>query len=96
MSDILNGVIAMLNEKLEDNPMSGTLKIEIDGEGSVRIDENGASASDEDADCTLGADPETLQGMLTGDVDPTSAFMSGKLRVDGDMGVAMALGSVLA
>jgi len=52
--------------------------------------------ADEPAACTLKADAETLQGMLTGSVDPTSAFMSGKLSVEGDMGQAMKLGSLLA
>jgi putative sterol carrier protein len=33
--------------------------------------------------------------MAQGDLDPTVAFMSGKLKVEGDMGVAMKLGSVL-
>lgn len=96
MSDVVNGAIAALNEKLEGNSISGSIKIEIEGEGALRVDENGAAVSDDDADCTLGADAETLQGMLSGDVDPTSAFMSGKLRVDGDMGVAMQLASALA
>ena len=96
MSDVVNGAIAALNEKLEGNSISGSIKIEIEGEGALRVDENGAAVSDDAADCTLGADAETLQGMLSGDVDPTSAFMSGKLRVDGDMGVAMQLASALA
>ena len=34
--------------------------------------------------------------MMTGDLNPTSAFMSGKLTVDGDMGMAMQLGGLLA
>ncbi|MGB0539215.1 MAG: SCP2 sterol-binding domain-containing protein, partial [Paracoccaceae bacterium] len=33
--------------------------------------------------------------ILAGDLDPASAFMSGRLTVDGDMGVAMQLGSAL-
>jgi len=39
---------------------------------------------------------ETFQGMLTGDVNPTSAFMTGGLKVDGDMGAAMKLGAILS
>ena len=33
--------------------------------------------------------------ILSGDLNPTAAFMGGKLTVDGDMGTAMKLGSVL-
>lgn len=96
MSDILNAAVTALNEKLADSDLSGTIKIEIDDEGSIMVADGGAAVGDGDAECTLGADAETFQGMLSGDVDPTSAFMSGKLRVDGDMGVAMQLGSALA
>ena len=35
-------------------------------------------------------------GILDGDVNPTSAFMTGKLSVDGDMGQAMKLGAALS
>ena len=45
---------------------------------------------------TLSADVETFQSILDGELNPTAAFMSGKLTVDGDMGAAMRLGSVLA
>lgn len=95
MSDILNAALATLQEKLGGGGLDGTLKIEIEDEGSLHIDNSGASIGDGDADCTLRADAETLQGMLSGEVDPTSAFMSGKLAVDGDMGIAMQLSSKL-
>jgi len=95
MSDILNSALSILQEKLGGTGLEGTLKIDIEGEGSLRIDENGASIADDEADCTLTADSETLVGMLKGEVDPTSAFMTGKLAVDGDMGVAMQLSSKL-
>ena len=95
MSDILNAALAALQEKLGGGGLEGTLKIEIEDEGSLRIDDSGASIADDEADCTLKADAETLQGILSGEVDPTTAFMSGKLAVDGDMGVAMQLSSKL-
>ena len=45
---------------------------------------------------TLSADAETFEAILSGDLNPTGAFMAGKLKVDGDMGMAMKLGTVLA
>jgi len=96
MSDILDAAVAALNEKMDGNGINGTLKVDIVGEGALRIDDSGASISDDDAECTLTLDAETLQGLVAGDVDPTSAFMTGKLTVDGDMGVAMQLSSVLS
>ncbi|MEC9310171.1 MAG: SCP2 sterol-binding domain-containing protein, partial [Pseudomonadota bacterium] len=60
------------------------------------VDGDGARASDEDTDVTLTADAETFEAMLTGEMNPTSAFMSGKLTIDGDMGQAMALAGAFA
>ncbi len=95
MSDVLNAALAVLQEKLGETGLDGTLKIDIENEGSLLIDDSGASINDGEADCTLTADAETVTGMLEGEIDPTSAFMSGKLAVDGDMGVAMQLSSKL-
>ncbi|MFT6023783.1 MAG: putative sterol carrier protein [Ascidiaceihabitans sp.] len=96
MSDIIDQAVVALNEKLAGSNFDGTAKFDIEGEGGVIIDGTGARASDEDADVTLTADVETFQGILSGDTNPTSAFMTGKLKVDGDMGMAMKLASVLA
>ena len=96
MSDRLDAAVEKLNEKMEGAGFAGTAKFEITGEGAIVVDGSGARVSDDDADVTLSADADTFQSMLEGDTDPTSAFMSGKLTVDGDMGMAMKLASVLA
>ncbi|MEM6758293.1 MAG: SCP2 sterol-binding domain-containing protein [Pseudomonadota bacterium] len=96
MSDTLNAAVAALNDKLSANAFGGSAKFAIEGEGAIMLDGNGARVADEDADVTLSADVETFQSILAGDTNPTSAFMTGKLTVDGDMGMAMQLASVLA
>lgn len=95
MSDLVNEAVKVLNEKLSGG-IGGTAKFDIEGEGCVMIDDDTARAGDDDADVTMSADPETFRGILEGDTNPTAAFMSGKLSVDGDMGMAMKLASVLA
>ena len=95
MSEVVTAAVAALNEKMSGG-FDGTAKFVIEGEGAVMIDSNGAHAGDEEADVTMTADVETFQGILAGDVNPTTAFMTGKLAVDGDMGMAMQLGSVLS
>lgn len=96
MSDILEAAVKALNAKLDGGGIGGSVKFVIEDEGSVRIDEDGASIDDGPADCVLTADADTFRGMLDGEVNPTGAFMSGRLKVDGDMGLAMKLGSILA
>jgi putative sterol carrier protein len=94
MSDVLNAAVAALKEKLPDG-FDGSVKFEIEGHGSVIVDGSGVHIGDEDTDCTLKASQETFEEMMSGDANPTAAFMTGKLKVDGDMGAAMRLGSVL-
>ncbi|MBD3662554.1 SCP2 sterol-binding domain-containing protein [Sulfitobacter aestuariivivens] len=96
MSDIVNEAVAALNEKLAGESFDGTAKFDIEGEGSVVIDSNGAHAGDEDTDVTLTADVDTFQSIMDGETNSTAAFMSGKLKVDGDMGTAMKLATVLS
>jgi len=95
MSDVITSAVEALNAKGAQG-FDGSAKFVIEGEGAIIIDENGARADDGEADVTLTADAETFQAILDGDMDPTGAFMSGKLAVDGDMGMAMKLGSILA
>lgn len=96
MSQTIDAAVAALNAKLDGAGFSGTAKFEIGDKGSLIIDENGARAGDDEADVTLIADTEVFEGILSGDVNPTTAFMTGKLKIEGDMGAAMRLGQVLS
>ena len=80
--------------------LGGTLKFDFGEAGSVLIDGKSQpnSVSDgagKNADCTISVSLETFERMVKGELDGTSAFMQGKLRVAGDMGLAMKLGPVL-
>lgn len=96
MSDTVNEAVTVLNEKLAGSDIGGTAKFDIEGEGCIMMDDTGARAGDEPADVTMSADAETFRSILEGDTNPTSAFMSGALKIDGDMGMAMKLAAVLA
>ncbi|WP_372884190.1 SCP2 sterol-binding domain-containing protein [Shimia sp.] len=96
MSDIVTAAVAALTEKLGGDSFDGSAKFVIEDEGAVVIDGDGVRASDEETDVTMTADRETFEAILGGELNPTAAFMSGRLSVDGDMGMAMKLGAVLA
>jgi len=95
MSDVITKAVAALQQKM-DGGFDGSVKFDIEGEGAIMVDSAGVRAGDEDAECTMSADAETFEAILDGDLNPTSAFMTGKLKVDGDMGQAMKLGAVLS
>jgi len=95
MSDVVNEAVTQLNAKLDGGFDGGTAKFVIEGEGAIIIDADGARASDDEADVTLSASTETFKAILDGEQNSTAAFMTGKLTVDGDMGMAMKLAGVL-
>ena len=95
MSDLIENAVAALSERL-DGDLPGTAKFVLGSEGTIMIDGSGVRAGDEAADVTLTAEPDVFQSILEGETNPTAAFMSGKLTVDGDMGLAMQLASALS
>ncbi|MDX1781110.1 MAG: SCP2 sterol-binding domain-containing protein [Thalassovita sp.] len=96
MSDKIAAALEALKDKLGGAEFDGSVKFVIEGEGAIVVDAGGARLSDEDTDVTLTADADTFEAMMRGDLNPTSAFMSGRLALDGDMGTAMKLGAVLS
>lgn len=96
MSESLKAAAEALSARLNQSGFDGSVKFEIENEGTVRIVGADVSLEDGDADCTISASMDTLKDMFAGDLDPTAAFMTGKIKIDGDMGVAMKLGQLLA
>ena len=75
--------------------MNNTYVFEIEGAGtwtvSVRDGQIGVSEGADGGDCTISTSEETFLKMISGDQNPTTAYMTGKLKVKGDMGAAMKL-----
>ena len=94
MSEVVNKAVEKLNERL--GGFDGTAKFVIEDEGSIIIDANGARAADDEADVTLIASRETFEGILDGTENPTTAFMTGKLQIEGSLPLAMQLGAALS
>ncbi len=95
MSDVISGAVAALSAKMADG-FEAVAKFVLTGEGSIMLDGSGVRAGDEAAEVTLTASAEDFQAMFEGDLSPTAAFMTGRLKVDGNMGLAMKLAAALA
>lgn len=76
---------AKLKFMLDDEP------IMIDGSG----DKNVVSTDDGEADTVIITSKETLGKLRSGDLNPMMAVMGGKVKIKGDMGLAMKLQSLL-
>ena len=93
----LEEITSRLKKAVAEQPVAGkTVTIDLKGEGYLHID--GANVTNENtpADCTVIVSKDDLVAMTQGELDPTTAFMTGKLKINGDMAVAMALQPILA
>ena len=95
MSKVIEKAVEALSARAGKG-FDGVAKFVFAGEGTIMFDAAGARAADEPADVTLTASTDVFAALLAGELSAASAFMSGKLTVDGSMGLAMKLGQVLA
>ena len=94
MSEMIEAAVAALKKMLPEG-FDGLAKFVIPGEGTIMLDAAGARAADEAADVTMTAPAEVFKAIISGDTSPTVAFMTGKLTVDGNVGLAMKLAAAL-
>jgi putative sterol carrier protein len=77
--------------------MSNSYLFDIEGEGQWVVDvRDGAltvseGAGEGNADATISTSGETFGEIVAGNQNPTTAYMTGKLKIKGDMGAAMKL-----
>lgn len=95
MTEMIDAAVKALNARVVGG-FDGVAKFVITGEGAIMLDASGVRAGDEPADVTLTADVAVFRAILEGRLNPASAFMSGKLALDGSMAVAMKLGAALS
>jgi putative sterol carrier protein len=75
----------MNNSYVFDIEGAGTWTVKV-ADGGVTVDEG-----DTGGDCTISTSSETFEKIQSGEQNPTAAYMSGKLKIKGDMGAAMKL-----
>ena len=90
-----------LVRKMQDNQAwvpGKTVKLDFGDEGVVLLDGASSQVSETDspADTTIKTSWEDWQKMAAGELDGMTAFMTGKLKIEGDMSNAMQLQGVLA
>ena len=96
MNDLMGKALEAVKKKLENEDIGASVKFQIDGEGSIMVDSKGIRIEDGEAECTLIADFDTVSELMAGELSPTGAFMSGRLKVEGSMSVAMQLSNIFS
>ncbi|MAR42816.1 MAG: sterol-binding protein [Flavobacteriaceae bacterium] len=95
-----NAIFNELQDKANEvDAIGGTIKfviddtiVYVDGSGNKNI----VSNSNEDADCTISTSASALKDMQSGDLNPMTAVMSGKVKISGDMSLAMKVQSLMS
>jgi putative sterol carrier protein len=88
-------IAEQLRPRVEGSDFDKSVKFDTGGDGVILINGKSVSTTDGPADCTISLSLEDLEALLSGDLSPTMAFMTGKIKVGGDMTIAMALSQLL-
>lgn len=96
----LEEITKKIKDKLTAAPSVGAIvKLDFGDDGVVCVDANQSppvvSNDDNDADTTLICTLDVFKAIVAGTQDPTMAYMMGKLKIQGSMGLAMKLNSIL-
>ena len=83
----------------EDCGIGARLKLKFDQNGVILIDArakpNRVSNHDQPADCTLSMSLDTFQKVVGGEMSGPQAFLQGRVKVAGDMSVALRVAPLL-
>jgi putative sterol carrier protein len=97
--DLATATTALRTKVGADCGLGATLKFDCGDAGVIVIDgastPNSVDNNDRDTDCTVACTIDTLGDLMSGEVDATTAFMTGRIKVSGDMSVALKLQRVL-
>ncbi len=91
----IQDIAAKLKSRVEAGGFDRSVKFDTGGDGVIVIDGSSLSTTDGPADCTIKLSLSDFEDLISGDLSPTTAFMTGKIKIEGDMSVAMALQSLL-
>ena len=98
MTDTARDFFSGLESRLDTEKLQGqtvSYRFDIDGAGSWRVGVNDGTLAveegREDADCVISMKEEVFLRLLRGEQNPASAFMLGRIKVNGDMSHALKL-----
>ncbi len=96
----LDSLLEKLNEQAGNiSPIGAKVKFLLD-EHSIFVDGTGdknvVSQDDSAADCVISTTLDTFNKLKSGELNPMMAVMTGKVKIKGDMGIAMKLQSLLS
>ena len=89
-----------IREQLGDGSgLGATVKFAFGEDGVIFVDgvstPNSVSNEDKDAECTIQVSLDDFKKLVAGELDAAAALVEGRIRIEGDMGVAMKLAQAM-
>ena len=96
----IESITAKIKDKIAmASSLNAKIKFDFGDNGLLFVDATTSpptiSHNDDEADLVLICTADVMSGILNGTQDPNMAFMMGKLKVKGSMGLAMKLNGIL-
>src|SRR5689334_25418579 len=96
----LDDLTERIRQRAAANPPLGyRVRFDLGDDGTIYWDGAGTEArianEEGDADTTIGISADDLGKMIEGSLNPTLAYMTGRLKVSGSMGVALKISQLL-
>lgn len=96
----LEAIVSKITEQAANiSPIGSRVKFQlddnillVDGTGDANV----ISTEDGEADCIISTSMDTFMKLKSGDINPMMAVMTGKVKIKGDMSIAMKLQSLLS
>lgn len=91
----LTDIAATLQKALDRKPLDNSIRFDCGEDGSITLDGATAHLDAREADCTIRISEPNLAKLIVGKLNPMTAFAMGKIKVSGDMSVALKLSQLL-
>ncbi|WP_027580518.1 SCP2 sterol-binding domain-containing protein [Bradyrhizobium sp. Ai1a-2] len=91
----IHSIAERMNDKVANAGFDRSVKFDAGSDGVIVVHGAAVSTTDAPTDCTIKLSLDHLDQLVSGELNPTMAYMTGKLTIDGDLSVAVALSRIL-
>ena len=92
----LTDIVSKMQRGLDKHPLESRLKFDCGSDGAITLADGQARLADDPVDCTIHISATNLGKLVSGNMNLMTAFAMGKIKVSGDMTVALKLGQMLS